>query len=561
MSLKAEPWPQVEVLVIGSGFAGLWAAISAVEAGAEKVAIIDKGAIAMSSQSKMSAGATVYCLPGDDLDAWAGEYAAAQSGLSRREMVRDILATSYDRLRRLEEWGIEYETVPGSTANTPLNQRYLRLPSRGFQSVKMMVRPKWRRRVGGSAVIGAMRQQLIRRRVARIPHKLVTSLLRNDDRVVGAVAVDRHTAEPMSILADSVVLAASDCSFRGNYACADSVTGDAFRLAFDAGVRLSNMEFLCINTGSPVFGFEGTGIAFRYGGKLVDKEGRQFVARYHPEGDTAEVSALVQSMAHEVAKGNGPPFYLDFSAGKGSFLEVALDRMGGFMPINVARLKERGIDIFEDPQEWVPAIQTLRGGVRTDLSCASDLPGLYAAGLSQAIDPCLFNGWSSMRAMWSGEKAGQAAAQFAARSGPVAGSDSRDHRNETRSATAPLGARGPRPDQVLDEIQAALFPWQVSILKTAKRLSEALASVKQLRSDAIPSISASDPHELAKAHETANMAASAELFLRASLAREESRTDHYREDFPETDNANWLRWVNLRRDASGATKVETEPVP
>ncbi|RIK05433.1 MAG: hypothetical protein DCC49_12435 [Acidobacteria bacterium] len=556
-----------DVLVVGSGFAGLWAAISAVDSGAETVGIIDKGAIAMSSQSKMSAGATVYCLPGDDLDVWVEEYAEAQSGLSRRDFVREILASSYDRLRRLEEWGVEYERIPGATEATPPAERYLRLPSRGFKNVKMMVRPRWRKRTGGSAVIAAMRQQVIRRRVQRIPHTLVTALLRDDGRVTGVVAVDRRSAEPMAIGASAVVLAASDCSFRGNYACADSVTGDAFRLAYDAGVRLSNMEFLCVNTGSPKFGFEGTGIALRYGGKLVDKDGRQFVHHYHPEGDLAEVSVLVQAMAREAGKGNGPPFFLDLSGGRGSFLEVALDRMGGFMPINIARLKECGTDIFDEPQEWVPAVQTLRGGVRTDTRCESDLSGLFAAGLSQAVDPCLFNGWSSMRAMWSGERAGKSAAEFAAIAGrprshePPRQSGNPDHSEKFATATAPLGRKGAPADEILEKLHETIFPWNVSILKSEKSLGDALSSVESIRDEALCEIAAADPHELAKAHETANMISAAEMFLRSSLARTESRTDHFREDFPETDNVNWLKWINLRRGEKGAMELDTETVP
>lgn len=546
-----------DVLVIGSGFAGLWAAIAAREAGAEDVAIIDKGAIAMSSQSKMSAGATVYCLPGDDLDAWVGEYADAQGGLSRRDMVREILETSHERLLRLEQWGVRYETVPGATDSTPPADRYLRLPSRGFEKVKMMVRPQWRKRSGGSAVTSALRHQLIRAGVRRFSHKFVTTLTVAAGRATGVVAVDRYTGEPMSLEAKAVVLAASDCSFRGNYACADSVTGDAFRLAYEAGGRLSNMEFLCVNTGSPVFGFEGTGIALRFGGKLTDASGEQFVRHYHPEGDTAEVSVLVQAMAHEANNGNGPPFYLDLAGGRGSFLEVALDRMGGFMPVNIARLKERGTDIFEEPQEWVPAIQTLRGGVRTDLKCASDLPGLYAAGLSQAVDPCLFNGWSSMRAMWSGEKAGNSAAEFAAAFGPP---EPADHSAGLAAATAPLGRSGSSPDAILGTLHAAIFPWDVSILKSKKSLTGALASVESIRDEVLPSLSAADPHELAKAHETANMVAAAEMYLRSSLARTESRTDHFREDFPETDNANWLKWINIRQGEAGSMELDTEVV-
>ena len=61
---------ETDLLIVGSGFAGLWAAISARQAGVERVAVVDKAAIAMSSQSRLCAGATIYCLPEDDAEAW-----------------------------------------------------------------------------------------------------------------------------------------------------------------------------------------------------------------------------------------------------------------------------------------------------------------------------------------------------------------------------------------------------------------------------------------------------------------------------------------------------------
>ena len=81
--------------------------------------------------------------------------------------------------------------------------------------------------------------------------RFVTDLLQREGRIAGAIGLDRTTAEPIAWRARAVLLATADCSFRGNYVCTDATTGDGFRLAYDQGVRLSNMEFLCTNTGSP----------------------------------------------------------------------------------------------------------------------------------------------------------------------------------------------------------------------------------------------------------------------------------------------------------------------
>ena len=545
---------ETDVLVIGSGFAGLWAAISARDAGAS-VAIVDKGAIARSSQSKMSAGATIYCLPEDDVDAWVGEFAAVHGYLCRQDFVADMLETSGRRLARLEEWGVAYDRN---------NWGYTRLPSRGFQQVRMLVLPRWRKRVGGAAVTGALREQVVRRRVTTASKVFVTGLVLREGRVAGAVGIDRYSGDVRAFAAGAVVLAGGDCSFRGNYACADAVTGDAFGLALDAGARLANMEFLCSNTGSPHFGFEGTGVATRFGGSFVDARGKAFMAAYDPEADRAEVNVISQAMAWEVEAGHGPPFRLDMTshAPEGSFLRYAFSSMGGFMPLNIRRLAECGVDVFARPQEWAPAVQTLRGGVRTDLDGLSDVPGLFATGLTQAVDPGLFNGWSSMRAMWGGERAGAAAARWAACAGPGA-LDPDETRRLGSGARAALGRTGgPAPDDVLGRLQEAVFPYRVSILKDPGELRSALDVVEGLEAGEVPTMGAADPHELAKAHETANMVRCARLYLLASLAREESRGDHFRVDHPDADNEHWLRWANLTNPAPGGpVGVTTEPVP
>ena len=270
--MRIEPI-ETDLLIVGSGFAGLWAAISAREAGVGRVAIVDKAAIAMSSQSRLCAGATIYCLPEDDPEAWLRAIVEANGFLSRQPLVAEILETSFQRLRKLGEWGVSYPAPDGV---------YLRIPSRGLGQVKMMVMPRFRDRVGGSAVIDALRRRAVRAGISQHPRVFVTDLLQRDGRVAGAVGLDRTTAEPIAFAARAVLLATADCSFRGNYVCTDGTTGDGFRLAYDQGVRLSNMEFLCTNTGSPSFGFEGTGVALKWGGRLLNARRRELHGEVPP---------------------------------------------------------------------------------------------------------------------------------------------------------------------------------------------------------------------------------------------------------------------------------------
>jgi succinate dehydrogenase/fumarate reductase flavoprotein subunit len=546
---------ETDLLIVGSGFAGLWAAISARQSGVERVAIVDKASIAMSSQSRLCAGATIYCLPEDDLEAWLRDFVEAVGFLSRQPMIAEIFETSHSRLRKLEEWGVSYQEHPSEGG-------YFRLPSRGLNRVLMMVRPRLGDRFGGSAVIEAVHRQASRERVTEHPRVVITDLLQRDGRIAGALGLERSTGQPIAFAARAVLVATADCSFRGNYVCTDATTGDGFRLAYDQGVRLSNMEFLVTNTGSPHFGFEGTGVALRWGGRILNARGESFMLDYHPDADAAEVDALTQAMAREVQKGRGPPFYLDMGDAWKERIGTALAAIGGFMPLNLVKLEAEGVDLSQR-QEWIPAVQGLRGGVRTEPDGQSDLPGLFAAGTTEALDPGLFNGWSTMRAMGSGERSGRGAATYLRQADPVL-PDAEEVAELAARATSPLGRSGPdgaRPDEVIERMQGLIFRPEVSLLKRDESLRRALAEIEDLRDAALPSLSARDPHELIKLHEARNMIAAAEMYLRASLARTESRGSHFRDDHPERDDENWLAWVNLRRSDPHTMSVETEPVP
>ncbi|MDP6980658.1 MAG: FAD-binding protein [Myxococcota bacterium] len=545
---------ETDLLIVGSGFAGLWAAVSAREAGVERVAVVDKASIAMSSQSRLCAGATIYCLPEDDDDVWLRDIVEANGFLSRQPLVKEIVETSGERLRKLEQWGVQYPQAVGG--------EYLRLPSRGFQHVKMMVMPRYRDKVGGSAVIEALRRQAIRWGIARHPRLLVSDLLQRDGRVVGALTIDRSTAEPKLFAARAVLLATADCSFRGNYVCTDGTTGDGFRLAYDQGVRLSNMEFLCTNTGSPHFGFEGTGVALKWGGRLLDAQRESFMEKHHPDANAAEIHELVQAMAREARAGKGPPFYIEMGDAWANRIGPALRGIGGFMPLNLAKLEDAGIDL-QEPQEWVPAVQSLRGGVRVGPDGQSDLPGLFAAGMTEALDPGLFNGWSTMRAMGSGERSGRGAAAYLRDAEPAEPRED-EVAELAHQATLPLSTSATaalRPDEVIERMHRTIFRPDVSILKSSGSLEQALKEIEALRDEAGPELTAADEHELVKLHETRNMLLSAEMFLRASLARCESRGAHFREDHPVADNDHWLAWINLRRSNEGGMSLEREEVP
>ena len=212
------------------------------------------------------------------------------------------------------------------------------------------------------------------------------------------------------------------------------------------------------------------------------------------------------------------------------------------------------------------------GGIRpVDDDCATDVPGLFAGG-----DSCGTSfigasysgfGFATMHAAATGARAGLGAAKEAKRlgssgSGSDAGAlDDRVVTQATARLLGPLERKGGfTPHWVTQVLQNTLAPYFVLYIKQGDRLQTALNTVEYLRDHIVPKLYARDDHELRLAHETANMVTSAEMKLRSSLFRTESRGTHYREDYPGRNDAEWLAWVRLKEEG-GVMKAFKEPIP
>jgi len=118
---------------------------------------------------------------------------------------------------------------------------------------------------------------------------------------------------------------------------------------------------------------------------------------------------------------------------------------------------------------------------------------------------------------------------------------------------------GYSPAWITHTLQGIIIPNFVLYIKKERMLNAALFYVEELKESHLPHIKASDMHELRLAHETNNMLISAEMKLKASLMRKESRCSHYRLDYPGLDDKNWKAWINIYKDASGAMAFEKQP--
>ena len=200
-----------------------------------------------------------------------------------------------------------------------------------------------------------------------------------------------------------------------------------------------------------------------------------------------------------------------------------------------------------------------------DTTCASTVPGLYSAG-----DCCATWLWGAIiqgpppglsPAGITGKCAAKGAMDYIAKTEytPLTEEDFAGAEAHMRCYSERKSGFDPR--WVTQLLQNYAMPYYVLHIKERDRLEATLTMVEYLRHHMIPKMRAEDPHMLRLAHETENMALSAEMTLLASLFRTESRGWHFREDYPNRDDENWLAWNQIQMDSQGEMLISKVNVP
>jgi succinate dehydrogenase / fumarate reductase flavoprotein subunit len=537
---------ETDVLIIGAGISGLFAGIRA-RAFVDRVTVLDKGPIGKTSQCYWALGGHQSFLPGDKMDDWIRDVIYFEDGLCEQDLVESVYEETFDRIKDFEALGVEFIKEDG---------RYRRFSTRGLDHVRGL-RPH-PHGIGGKAEIDVLLGESKRLGIQLLSRCFVTDLLKQDDVVVGAVAFDVRSGEYYIFKAGAVIVSTGQCSFKGHYACQGYLTGDGMAMAFQAGAELKNLEFATLWIQPANYIWEAIGTALPMGAQIVNARGEPFIEKYSPQlKSQIDFSFLARAMALEAKKGNGP-FFLDHSTVKPGDLAF-LKKRAGWMEIHIEKLKKGGVEPFDQKQEWMPVFWTVQG-IRADLDCRTKVPGLLVGGRVRSIDPGVTMGsWSLATATVLGFRAGENAARFA-QGRPPGKIDEAPVHSAKAKLYAPLGEVGMNPETLLQRIQKILFNTSVLILKHEKALQAALDQILSLREEWVPQMRARDVHELVELKQVENMVLIAELMLRASLMRTESRGSHYREDYPRRDDENWMKWIVVSQK-NEAIHLQTEPLP
>ena len=547
------------VLVIGTGAAGLRAAIAAHKAGAEVV---------MVGQRRRDDAHTVLAAGGinaalgtvDPQDSWQQHFAdTLREGYFLADpRVVELMATEAPAtVQELADWGAPFARLPDG-----------RLDQRFFGA------HRWRRTCyagdwTGRAILRTLAAKVAELGLAVIDEQYVSRLLVTDRTCFGALAFDLQTGERTVFLADAVVLATGGHTriWRRSSSRRDENTGDGMYLALRAGCRLQDMELVQFHPTGMVAPEEAAGILVTEavrgeGGHLKNALGERFMARYEPE--RMELSArdrVALANYTEITQGRGGPnggVFLDIThLGKDAILEKLPRMYRQFLEYQM-------LDISQQPMEVAPTAHYSMGGVVVDPEThATDVAGLYAAGeVTAGLHGANRLGGNSLaETVVFGRRAGEAAAAFsAARDTQLRARQVVASADEELSSLIRHGRQFARP------LQRALRDtmWETcGVVRDQAGLQlglERVGELGQLAGEVDVRPTSEGYADLAHALDLRASLAVAEATLLGALARTESRGAHQRRDHPELSPE--LR-VNLqtRLDAGDRLTAATRPVP
>lgn len=542
---------ECDVLIVGGGAAGCGAAIKARDI-AERVVLVEKGQVGRSGCSPFAAGIWTIKFPEDDKELWMKEIIESGEYLNDQEWVNTLLEGIHPLSVELDQWGRDYGKIIFEKDD---KGNFIRRKSRGHLNTSHCL-------INAIPMMDTMKRKAREKKAEFIERTLITDLVTSGDRIVGAIGFNYRTGDIYLFKSKAVVSAVGKYSIGKYFLSHKSMSSEAYVAAYRAGAKMFNFEMTISNTCARDYSIHGLNLIVGSGGRFLNGKDQEFMWDYDPDlGNRAGLKTLAIAFCNEVKDGRGPIF-LDMSQVNTADQQL----MRKILPHSFKTWDRADINLFKDRIPWVPSFGS-GGGIRTNTRGESSLVGLYAAGDASSVPQhgtYGIGGWMITYAYVSGCIAGENAARYSSGINNP-GWEKANLKEQINEATKRFVAimdrpKGPRPDAVIRKIQEIMVPWKVGYIRNEERLKNALIEIEQIRDGEIPAIKAIDLHDLVKAREASNLGLLSELILKAALFRKESRGYHFREDYPYTDNRNWLKWVMVQKE-DGAPNIWAEDVP
>ncbi len=513
---------EYDVLVIGSGAAGLGVALRL--AGRARMAVLSKTELAECSTFYAQGGISAVLDAEDSIESHIQDTLTAGAGLCDPGIVRLVVSRGRAAIQWLLDQGVTFTEVESEDGD-----RHLHLTREGGHSHRRVVH-------AADATGKAVETSLLARARAH-PNidlfeyhnavDLITTarLGLTPQRVVGAYVLDRKAHKVRTFAARAVVLATGGAAKAYLYTSnPDTATGDGIAMAWRAGCRVANMEFMQFH---PTCLYHPQARSFLIsealrgeGARLLLPDGTPFMDRFDPRAELAPRDIVARAIDHEMKRLGIDCVYLDISHKPADFIRR-------HFPTIHRRCLDFGIDITREPIPVVPAAHYTCGGVVTDARARTDITGLYAVGETACTGLHGANRMASNSLL--------ECLVFA----ELAAEDLSRHLDDL-PAPPPLPAWD--ESQVTDSDEEVVvshnwdeirrFMWDyVGIVRTDKRLQRALRRVELLKQEIADYYGhfrvTSDLLELR------NLVIAAELIVRSAMARKESRGLHHTLDYPE----------------------------
>ena len=526
-----------DVLVVGAGGAGMYAAIAAAGKDAS-VLLLDKSLVGRGGATIMAQMTVAAAIGHEEPDHWTDhlqDTLAAGRELCDERLARMLCENGPARIFEMDGWGAHWARGADDRI------RQVKAPGHGRARCCYVDFLNT-----GPGVAGTLRRQVSRLgSVRRVSNVAVTEIVVHDGRAVGAVGMDVVSGEVVTMDAKAVILAAGGLTkiYRRNSA-STNMGGEAYALALWAGAELIDMEFVqffpIAHLAPRLVGMDPImWDPFRYklGGRLLNGDFDEFMHRYGGQDSGTYTTVRDQAsyaILKEVEAGRGSPHggvYLDFRHVPDETLRAA------FGPV-IDRLAHNGIDLTRTPVEVAPTAHYHMGGIRVDHRMETRVAGLYAAGeaVGGANGANRLSGNAITEALVFGECAGREAAAAVAGSARGWNATAGGGAVDRLRAALSTDAGGGIPANVLERRLQDIMWEDAGPFRTGEQLQQALDGIRELRETPVAARPADGFNlDLQDRLELRAMLATAEAVVRAAIGRTESRGAHQRLDFQESD--------------------------
>jgi L-aspartate oxidase len=508
---------QYDYVIVGSGIAGLFAALLAQKHGS--VLILTKDSIDECNTKHAQGGIAAPVGPDDSPELHLQDTLAAGAGLVDEEAARILTSEATERIADLVRFGVPFDSSEG----------HVELGREGAHSRARVLH------AGGDSTgehIELSLSSLARMSAVTVcEYSQVEEIVTENGVAVGVQALDVRSGARERFEARFVILATGGAGHLYRITTNPEVaTGDGVALAYRAGAEIADMEFFQFHPtalrlpGVPAFLISE---AVRgEGGVLRDEKGRAFMAEYHPQKDLAPRDVVARAIVAEMTRSGADHVDLDVT-------HLPPEKVSARFPQIYRFCLDHGVDITRQPIPVSPAAHYMMGGVRTNTWGETNLRGLYACGEVACTGVHGANRLASNSLLET--------VVFARRAVQRTVDGTTQPWADVETLSLPEATPPSNEGLLLDKPALQSLMWDdVGIIRSGESLSRARAKLSAWQSRLRPA-------DDRPSHELANLLLVARLVTEAALLREESRGAHFRTDFPEPRDS-WRRHLVFRKD-------------